>query len=108
MEQIIPVPDGIYNSDQIPIILISRESGEKMLKAMGKEDIILQLDISEITTKTAVAKVDFWMSPINSFGYNFLLKLREQLSQFGDAVAFSPKFKFIDGKNFSSLQDVMS
>jgi len=87
-----------YQNFNIPLVLIPREDGDKLLEYMQRntdpnsESIFVTLNFPKDLKKKTV-NLDFWFSATDKHGtHKFLEHLSEIIADFGDSFVFTPHY----------------
>ena len=106
IENLIPYADSHFHSLQTPILLIGQKDGEILLNALkGFAQLIMALRIEVNGKKSDKAESEFWLNPASIESYDIMAKFGPLVSEFGDELSFTPKYKFenLKGKNHTCL-----
>lgn len=94
VEQKLLGDDGWGNEVNIPSILVSKHTGDLLLKAMENQQVVVELawDIPQ----SAVVSVDFWWSSGSKEAQEFLVRFKESAEVLGHRMQFVPHYYVFD------------
>jgi len=90
LKNIIVADDGFGGTINIPSVLITREDGNKLIAAMDKEQVIVEL--AWAVPSNHVVHVDLWMSSGSAESLKFLKDFAPSRRKMNEVVGFQPHY----------------
>ena len=93
IKNIIMTDDGSGNDIYIPIAMISKDDGEKLIEYMQKNKenkIIIEINFNKIRPEYKTLQVKFFFSSSELKAYELFNNLAQYMNKFGDQVNFIP------------------
>lgn len=106
---IVPVGDKKFLKERIPLILITKNDGLKILETLKNNQKVMISTDFDIPKSTSLPTVDAWISTTNADSYKFMNEFKPYYQMWlWDKINFKPVYRFKSRLNMNDIDSLMN